>query len=404
MARIFLISCASHKRDERSPAKDLYISPLFVKSKTLATFEADNWYILSAKHGLLDPDQNIDPYDQTLKRMPSLERHQWAQRVVNKLTSVSVPSDQITILAGTSYRETLVSELKGRGYSVDVPMLGLSIGKQLQWLTQRVERYWLRGELDQFYGLLELLEKGLGGKRTLGLCQGKMKWPTSGVYLFFEPDEFRKGTGGVPRVVRVGTHAVSAGSTSSLWGRLRTHRGAPNGSGNHRGSIFRLHVGAALLRRRGGPEILPSWGVGQTATGEIKKAEAWLELRVSEYLASMSLLWLAIGDAAGPSSDRAYIERNAISLLSNHEDPFDSPSGNWLGLDSAKPSIRNSGLWNVRHTDDDYEHSFLRVLEQYVDITLEKRRVTNKSIAPKKRKKKRHFKRKSSQLILFEEE
>jgi hypothetical protein len=404
MARIFLISCASKKRGESTRAGDLYVSALFSKSKELATFEADKWYILSAKHGLLRPDQIIGPYDKTLHRMTRTERHHWAQRVLDEVKHVSAPSDNITILAGSAYREMLVPELEDRGYAVSVPMLGLSIGNQLKWLTERLERYRLKGELDQFYELLALLESGLGGKRTLRCCQGKMEWPPSGVYLFFESGEFRQSETKIPRVVRVGTHAVSAGATSSLWGRLRTHRGAPNGSGNHRGSIFRLHVGAALLERLGGSQILSSWGVGQTAGQEAKAAENWLELKVSEYLGSMSLLWLAIGDTPGPLSDRAFIERNAISLLSNHEDPFDPPSNNWLGLQSVKSSIRKSGLWNVRHTNDDYNHQFLKVLEQYIDVTLGKRPAPSRSIAPKKRKVKPHLTGKSNQLTLFKGE
>lgn len=404
MAKIFLIACASKKRGERTRAGDLYVSPLFSKSKELATFEADKWYILSAKHGLLRPDEIISPYDKTLNRMTQTERHQWARRVLNELINVSSPSDDIIILAGSAYRETLVPELEDRGYAVSVPMLGLSIGNQLKWLTERAEPYRLKGDLEQFYELLALLESGLGGKRTLRCCQGKMEWPPSGVYLFFESEEFRQSGSKIQRVIRVGTHAVSTGSTSSLWGRLRTHRGAPNGSGNHRGSIFRLHVGTALLQRLGGSQILSSWGVGQTAAREAKAAETWLELKVSEYLGSMSLLWLAIGDTPGPLSDRAFIERNAISLLSNHEDPFDPPSSNWLGLQSVKSAIRKSGLWNVRHTNDNYDHRFLTILEQYIDVTLGKRPMPNKSIAPKKRKIKPHSIAKSSQLTLFRAE
>ena len=76
--------------------------------------------------------------------------------------------------------------------------------------------------------------------------------PRRGVYFFFEPGELRED-GRTPRVVRVGTHAVSAGSRTTLWTRLRDHRGhvigRHVGGGNHRASIFRRHVGSALLGR-----------------------------------------------------------------------------------------------------------------------------------------------------------
>jgi hypothetical protein len=67
------------------------------------------------------------------------------------------------------------------------------------------------------------------------------------VYFFFEDGEVR-ADGGL-RLVRVGTHALTATSKATLWGRLRQNRGQVGGrspgGGNHRGSVFRRHVGAA---------------------------------------------------------------------------------------------------------------------------------------------------------------
>jgi len=52
-----------------------------------------------------------------------------------------------------------------------------------------------------------------------------MDWPDRGVYFFFASDE-RRNAGDQLRITRIGTHAVSEGSSTSLWNRLRTHRGA----------------------------------------------------------------------------------------------------------------------------------------------------------------------------------
>src|SRR5437588_12166895 len=104
-------------------------------------------------------------------------------------------------------------------------------------------------DLDRLYDLLGRLERAIGGTRTLAECHGRLGWPRRGVYFFFEPGELRRG--GTPRVTRVGTHALTATSKATLWGRLAQHRGRSSGGGNHRGSIFRRHVGAALLARDG---------------------------------------------------------------------------------------------------------------------------------------------------------
>ena len=103
-------------------------------------------------------------------------------------------------------------------------------------------------DLDEFYSLIECLKTQHGGYKYLSNCSGGMDWPEKGVYFFFEPDEMRNGSTTL-RVVRVGTHAVSRGSKSTLWGRLRTHKGRVAGGGNHRGSVFRKLVGYALIKR-----------------------------------------------------------------------------------------------------------------------------------------------------------
>lgn len=48
-----------------------------------------------------------------------------------------------------------------------------------------------------------------------------MDWPERGVYFFFANDEYREG-GDQLRLTRIGTHAVSSGSGTSMWNRLLT--------------------------------------------------------------------------------------------------------------------------------------------------------------------------------------
>jgi hypothetical protein len=87
-------------------------------------------------------------------------------------------------------------------------------------------------DLHRFYALLEELENRVGGPWKLKHCTGYMDWPDRGVYFFLEPGEPRDATGQL-RVTRVGTHAVSEGSSTSLWDRLKQHYGTGSGSSNH---------------------------------------------------------------------------------------------------------------------------------------------------------------------------
>lgn len=224
-----------------------------------------------------------------------------------------------------------------------------------------------RSDIESFYGLMRQLELKTG-MRQLGDCHGRMMWPKRGVYFFFEPGEYRSGHSGLPRVVRVGTHALAPNSRTTLWSRLRQHRGTKNPlGGNHRGSIFRLLVGKAMIES-GLSQPVANWGNGPAANHDISDIERELEIRVSEYLGRMSLLYLDAPDEPGPDSARGVIERNSIALLSSYCEPApDQPSSHWLGLHSSKHErVKQSGLWNNNHVDETYNPDFLRILEDLV--------------------------------------
>lgn len=234
-----------------------------------------------------------------------------------------------------------------------------------QWQIRSKE--WHRGKAtwNTVLFLIKKIRERVGGERQLRACNGRMSWPRRGVYFFFEPGENRKSGAGL-RVVRVGTHAVSKGSGTTLWTRLRTHRGSLSGGGNHRGSIFRLHVGTALLARGDYPDVVRrSWGRGSSAPREVRRAEHGLECAVSEYIGKMPFLWLGVDDEPGPKSMRKYIERNAVALLSAVSRlRIDPPSDGWLGHSCRHEVVRASGLWNVNHVYEDYNPGFLDLFER----------------------------------------
>jgi hypothetical protein len=80
-------------------------------------------------------------------------------------------------------------------------------------------------DLQKLYGLLGSLAERVGGARTLATCSGRLEWPRRGVYFFMEDGEVRSDSGTGPRIVRVGTHALTEGSGTKLWTRLSQHRG-----------------------------------------------------------------------------------------------------------------------------------------------------------------------------------
>ena len=221
--------------------------------------------------------------------------------------------------------------------------------------------------LTQFYELLAQLERNLGGARLLSCCHWRKDWPRRGVYFFRETGENRTDTGDGPRIVRVGTHALKTGARATLWNRLSQHRGVvSHGGGNHRGSVFRKIVGAALIEQS--EYDFPKWGQGNTAPKEVTESEHPMERKVSDVIGNMPFLWLEVNDEPGPDSLRGYIERNVIALLSNYQrDPIDPPSPDWLGNHSDRERIRKSGLWNSNHVEDGYDPAFLETLAQLIE-------------------------------------
>lgn len=129
---IVLLSCASKKLCNKSRAEDLYISDLFKKClKYARSLEPDRIYILSTRYGLLDLDEEIYPYDETLNKMPISEVRKWASRVISQLEEkVDLQNDEFIFLAGEKYRKYLLPHIK----NYKIPMKNLCIGKQLRWL------------------------------------------------------------------------------------------------------------------------------------------------------------------------------------------------------------------------------------------------------------------------------
>lgn len=142
MKKIVLISCVSKKLDHKAKAQDLYISPLFKKEFEYSRLlNPDKIFILSAKYGLLELDEEIEPYDETLKDMPPNEIKEWANSVLNQLKKVSdLDNDKFIFLAGNNYRKFLVPNIKQKY----IPMEHIGLFHQQPWLTKEISK--LRNE------------------------------------------------------------------------------------------------------------------------------------------------------------------------------------------------------------------------------------------------------------------
>jgi cytoplasmic iron level regulating protein YaaA (DUF328/UPF0246 family) len=136
MRRIVLVSCVKSKLSKPAKALFMYTSPLFRYNLHYATtLKPDRIFILSAKYGLLELQQVIEPYEMSLNTMKENEKKAWAVQVLKVLqTKTDFQQDHFIFLAGSNYRKYLLPYLK----HVEVPFEGLSFGKQLQALKRRL--------------------------------------------------------------------------------------------------------------------------------------------------------------------------------------------------------------------------------------------------------------------------
>ena len=202
----------------------------------------------------------------------------------------------------------------------------------------------LKCYLNKFYELINKLEKFESIDEFL---KSEQKY-SKGVYFFFDPAE--KINNGYNRIIRVGSHGLSAGVKSNLKGRLRQHKGFINGGGNRRASVFRRHVGNAIIKKENFDE--------KEVQDEV------LEKMISDYINSLPLAVLLFEDDA---DKRRIFEKNSIRILSNCSENFNK---DWLGSFSIDEKISKSGLWNIQHVKIKKENEKCAEIKEFL-IALE---------------------------------
>lgn len=164
----------------------------------------------------------------------------------------------------------------------------------------------------------------------------KRDLPMDGIYFFFEQGEIGSlGAATGDRIVRVGTHR----GDGNFPGRIRQHYGHMKSlGGNKNGSVFRRHVGGALLRRldEADPRLATWVPQGGASDPEV-------EASVSEWMRQhLSFACVRVDTKEA----RMRFERRLIALLAQH--PLTAPSDGWLGRWAESPIIRRYGIWNTQ--------------------------------------------------------
>ncbi len=134
-ADVVLVGCVRGKLDHASPAKDLYTSPLFRKERRYAEASGRPWFILSAEHGLVAPDDVLEPYELRLSSTPRDYRRAWGVRVREQLEVAVGPlqGKTLEVHAGAAYTNALRPQLQKVGAHILEPLRGHMLGQRLRW-------------------------------------------------------------------------------------------------------------------------------------------------------------------------------------------------------------------------------------------------------------------------------
>lgn len=341
---LFVIGCGRRKKNVAAPADKLYVSRRFKLSLALADTLRAECVILSGKHGIIRRAAKISPYDTDISSASPNERVAWARTALDSIIEIA-RGRPVTLLAAGTYASSLIEVNKVRAHPLEIsaPFVSIDERHHQDWLDQAIKMASRIRDLTDLYRLIRKA-RGDGDVFPFSALSSK-KLPGRGVYIFLDTAE-RNFLGDNFRIVRIGTHAVSIGSKASLKDRLKNHLGPQSGIGNHRGSVFRRHIGAALLNADGA--VLPSWGIGQHAASEVQRLEAEHERRVTDYISRLEVFIIPVDDKPTKHSMRAHVESQLIGLCSEELMCIDKPSRAWLGLHSPEKDIVQSGLWNLR--------------------------------------------------------
>jgi hypothetical protein len=137
--RIGLVGCVKKKAPVPQKAADLYTSTLFLGRRRFVERTCSEWWILSALHGLIDPDETVAPYDLALKSLGREQRRRWSRDVLKSIDAqVGIrPGDTVEFHAGAEYRDFgLEAGLIDRGCRIENPTLGMGIGIQLRFYKE----------------------------------------------------------------------------------------------------------------------------------------------------------------------------------------------------------------------------------------------------------------------------
>ncbi len=136
---IVFISCTKKKQNYPCKAKEMYTASQWFRGgwQYAESLRPEKIYILSAKYGLLDPDEQIEPYEKTLSSARENEIKKWSIMVSKQIKKAGIDrNEQAVFLCGKNYRKYIKNLFKNH----TAPCEHLGIGEQMKFFKKNVRK------------------------------------------------------------------------------------------------------------------------------------------------------------------------------------------------------------------------------------------------------------------------
>jgi hypothetical protein len=121
--RVLLLASAGELAEAPTEAAGLFLSAGFARARKLAAASDIPWFVLSAKHGLLDPDDVVGPYDLQLADQSSTYRSAWGEWVVAQLGErVALEGTVVEVHGGVDFAQPRRHPLGRRGAGLEMAL------------------------------------------------------------------------------------------------------------------------------------------------------------------------------------------------------------------------------------------------------------------------------------------
>lgn len=145
-----IITCGCKKKDNAAAAKDFYTGTAFTVYRDYMIENFDHWVILSAKYGLVLPDQIVSPYNTYIKDLDAEEKYKLADTFCRDLKQKFPDVSTFKFYVSDEYKKVLLPHFDRYNINAEFPLDGLPYGKKLHFMRTGNDKTFDLNDLVQY--------------------------------------------------------------------------------------------------------------------------------------------------------------------------------------------------------------------------------------------------------------